>query len=434
MLTDRYDLPLSTASAAARDAYVRASDLLLSMYPGAIEAFDDAIAADPDFALAHTGKAQVLLTGGDVAAALQSLAAARSVSVPLSAWETSHIAIFDLLAAGQSEAALAALRIHLGTWPRDALALTPTAFTNGLIGSSGRADAKRAMIHLLDSLAPHYGDDWWFAAHHGMALSEDGQRAAADARIERSLAQNPNNAWAAHARTHLCYENGDPNAARAFLAPWLTTYPRDAPLYSHLSWHLALSDLEAGNAAEALRLYQQAFSLGSHSGAPRAKLTDGASFLWRWELAGQKRDTGAWRELHDFAIAALPRAGAALADLHVALTQAVEGDDAALEARVRQIENLAQEGRYPSDHCVPLLARAFNAFEQRDFAAAIDGLQPVVSEIERLGGSRAQLDLVEFTLLQAYLNADRPADARRLLGERRRGAAGVPVSGLARSR
>src|SRR5271165_2235113 len=161
MLTDRYDLPLSTWSSAARDAYVQGSDLLLTMYPGAIEAFDRAIASDPDFALAHTGKAQVLLAGGNVAAASQSLAAARSVAARLSAWEASHIAFFELLASGDTEAALAALRIHLSTWPRDALALTPTAFTNGLIGSSGRADAKRAMTELLNSLAPHYGDDWW---------------------------------------------------------------------------------------------------------------------------------------------------------------------------------------------------------------------------------------------------------------------------------
>jgi len=50
MLTDRYDLALSTASAAARDAYVQATDLALTFYPGAAEAYDQAIAADPGFA------------------------------------------------------------------------------------------------------------------------------------------------------------------------------------------------------------------------------------------------------------------------------------------------------------------------------------------------------------------------------------------------
>jgi hypothetical protein len=50
MLTDGYDLVLSTASSAARDAYVQASDLALTFYPGAAEAYDRAITADPDFA------------------------------------------------------------------------------------------------------------------------------------------------------------------------------------------------------------------------------------------------------------------------------------------------------------------------------------------------------------------------------------------------
>ena len=61
MLADRYDLPLSTTSAAARDAYVQGCDLALTLYPGAVDAFDRAIAADPGFALAPAGKAQVLL-------------------------------------------------------------------------------------------------------------------------------------------------------------------------------------------------------------------------------------------------------------------------------------------------------------------------------------------------------------------------------------
>ena len=282
----------------------------------------------------------------------------------------------------------------MNAWPRDALVLGTTAFTNGLIGSSGRAGQKRTLLELLDRLAPSYGDDWWFTAHHGMALSENGQRDAARPKIDRSLAQNPSNPWAAHARAHLCYEEGDANAARAFLASWLTTYPRDGLLYSHLSWHLALGDLEAGDAAAALRLFREAFSPDVHSGPPRGKLNDAVSFLWRWELAGHPRDAEAWRVMHDFANGAFPRAGAAFSDMHIALAQAVAGDDAALEARARQIDELAREGRYPSGPFVPAVSRAFAAFERRDFSAAIDALEPIAGELERIGGSRAQLDLV----------------------------------------
>ena len=431
MLTDGYGLPLSTASPAARDAYVEGCEAKLTMYPGAIEAFDRAIAADSGFALAHAAKAHALLERGDAAAARASMATANSVAAGLSSREASHIAFFDLLVAGDAEAALSVLNAHLNAWPRDGVVLATAAFTNGLIGSSGRAGQKRALLELLDRLAPSYGDDWWFTAHHGMALSENGQREAARPKIDRSLAQNPKNPWAAHARAHLCYEEGDPHAARAFLASWLTTYPRNGSLYSHLNWHLALGHLEAGDAAPAYRLFRKAFAPDVHSGPSRGKVTDPVSFLWRWELAGHPRDVDVWRMVHDFATGAFPRAGVAFSDMHIVLAQAVAGNDPALEAREQQMEELVSQGRYPSGSCVPAVSRAFAAFERRDFSAAIDALEPIAAELERIGGSRAQLDLVEFTLLKAYVGADRTKDARRMLSARRRGSLSPPVAGLA---
>ena len=162
MLTDRYELPLSTASSAARDAYVEGCEAKLTMYPGAIERFERAIAADPGFALAHAARAHVLLERGEAVAARASMAAANPLAAGLSVREASHIAFFDLLAAGDAEAALSAVRSHLNAWSRDAVVLGTTAFTNGLIGSSGRAGQKRTLLDLLDWLAPHYGDDFWF--------------------------------------------------------------------------------------------------------------------------------------------------------------------------------------------------------------------------------------------------------------------------------
>ena len=75
------------------------------------------------------------------------------------------------------------------------------------------------------------------------------------------------------------------------------------------------------------------------------------------------------------------------------------------------------------------MSHAFAAFERQDFAAAIDALRPIAGELERIGGSRAQLDLVEFTLLKAYLAAGRLDDARRMLSARGRGSSRIPVAG-----
>src|ERR1700693_2953001 len=104
MLADRYDLALSITSAAARDDYVQGCDLALTLYPGAVEAFDRAIAIDPGFALAHAGKAQVLMREGNMGAARAALAEVKDLAPGLPPREASHIAFFDLVFAGRTDA------------------------------------------------------------------------------------------------------------------------------------------------------------------------------------------------------------------------------------------------------------------------------------------------------------------------------------------
>ena len=106
------------------------------------------------------------------------------------------------------------------------------------------------------------------------------------------------------------------------------------------------------------------------------------------------------------------------------------GDEAGLAGRAGQIEALAGEGRYPSGSFLPAVARGFAAYERQDFAGAIEALAPLAGQNERIGGSRAQHDLIDFTLLRACLRADRLDDARRFLAVRRPGASGVPVEGF----
>jgi len=430
MLADRFGLPLSTSSAAASAAYVDASERALTFYPGALAAYDDALAAEPNFALAHAGKAQVLMREGNVAGARAGLLIAKELAVGLTEREASHIAILDLGSNGQTEAAIVAARNHLAAWPLDALVISIAANPNGLIGGSGRLGQKHQIAELMDSVAPHYGDDYWFLSYHAMALSEDGRLAEARKKIERSVALNSKNAHGAHGFAHVCYESGEPGTAQEFLLPWLAEYPRDGFFYGHLSWHLSLVEIALGHWVDAQELYRDAIELGRHSGGPQQKMSDGCAFLWRSELAGLPRDATAWRLMYEYAGEALPRPGSGLADLHVILAHAVMGDDAALERRNRQIEELAASGRYPSGSYLPALARGFAAFERRDFTAAIEALAPLAGRNERIGGSRAQHDLIEFTLLKAYLGARRLEEAERLLSVRRPGASGVPVAGI----
>ena len=82
--------------------------------------------------------------------------------------------------------------------------------------------------------------------------------------------------------------------------------------------------------------------------------------------------------------------------------------------------------------------------DKESFAFSAEGLLPLginlavieytlapTARLERIGGSRAQHDLIEFTLLRAYIEANRLQEAKRLLDVRRPGASGVPVTGIA---
>ncbi len=432
MLADRYDLPVSTASAAARDAYVEGCELALTIYPGALECFERALAADPGLALAHAGRAQVFMREGNVTAAREAMAAAKAFAAGVTARESGHIRFFDLAFSSQGDAAIEALYAHLAQWPRDALMVAVATNPNGLIGSSGRIGQKRQAAALLDELAPHYGDDYWFLSYHAIALGEDGRVAEARPKIERSVMLNSKNAHCAHGMAHVCYEGDDAAGGRDFLTSWLATYPREGAFHGHLSWHLALFELGAGNWTAAQQRYRDAIAPDRHPGGPQQKVWDGVAFLWRSELAGHPRDGPAWRALYDYAGTALPRPGAGLADLHVMLANAVMRDAAALDARARQIEAQAREGRYASGAYVPELAHAFVAFERGDYPGAIATLAPLAKQSERIGGSRAQHDLIEFTLLKAYINAERLEEARQMLMGRRAGAQVVSVAGLPR--
>jgi hypothetical protein len=119
---DRYGLPLSTSSEAAAAAYREGVDLMFSAWPGAGEALDTAIAADPDFALAHIARARHHFIYADVKAAQAKVAKARElVARNGTAREKGHVETLALGMEGQSAKSLSLALAHLDEWPRDAM-------------------------------------------------------------------------------------------------------------------------------------------------------------------------------------------------------------------------------------------------------------------------------------------------------------------------
>jgi len=76
------------------------------------------------------------------------------------------------------------------------------------------------------------------------------------------------------------------------------------------------------------------------------------------------------------------------------------------------------------------LVAGFAAYAKQQWDEAIRLFEEALPETVRIGGSRAQRDLVEHTLLAAYLTAGRPEDARRLVAKRTDRRATVPIAGF----
>jgi hypothetical protein len=146
---------------------------------------------------------------------------------------------------------------------------------------------------------------------------------------------------------------------------------------------------------------------------PRTQIVDAAQFLWRWELAGHQRDHAAWEALERLAGRLSPHAAFYFTDWHTAIADASAGDSTGLDALVGEMDERARIGRYPEGGIVQETARGLAAFAAGDWANAINRLSPLLAETERLAGSRAQLDLIEFTVLRACVEAAARRNARR---------------------
>ena len=158
-LEDRYGLPLSTASDQAASAYREGVDLMLAGWTGTAETLERAIAADPDFALAHIARARVHAFYQQGELARQKAAAARElVAKRGTERERSHVETLALAIEGRLPDAIAAMSEHIDAWPRDAVVLSLPLGAFGLFAFSGMADHDRARHELCERVAQHYGD------------------------------------------------------------------------------------------------------------------------------------------------------------------------------------------------------------------------------------------------------------------------------------
>ena len=395
------DLPLSVASPQARDAYVEGLGLLLTAKPGPERAFQRAIAADPRFALAHAGEARALFLIAKMPEAKAAALMARELAKNLPQRERNNVEVAILPIEGGAAKAYALARDHLKLYPRDAMVLAPCTGVFGLIGFSGRKGREQELLQLMEELAPQWGEDAWFLGQLAFARVESGDTKGARKPIERSLDFDPRSAHGAHVMAHVHYEAGEKEAGLRFLQEWLPDYGREGLLHCHLNWHVALWQMELGDHEGAMRTYLKSVHPGGSWGPPINVISDGASFLWRSELAGRPRDAKLWQEVSTYGSRNFPAAGLAFADVHRALAYAATGDELALDTLLGQLREREKAGKLLAGPIVPALAQAFGTFAKKDYAKALALVEHYLAEHERIGGSRAQRKLIDLTLAAA---------------------------------
>ena len=312
---------------------------------------------------------------------------------------------------GEMVKAKALLRAHVAEFPRDAQCLSLAM----LILPGGASDSRAKRLAFLQQYAGAYGDDWWFLGTLGMAMEEDDRFTEARRLTERSLALYPRNGGAAHWLAHVYYETSDHSAGREFLDGWMGPYPSGAPHHCHFLWHLALFEITSGHYRRALDLFEHGIS--GAAGA-RSQLPDAASLLWRCRLYGYAPATLPWDVVQAITAQDAFNPSFALLAAHAALAYAGAGDLVALDALEQALRDLTARGNEVAGSVTASLAAGIGAFARGQYDDAVRLLTPIAGEIVRIGGSNAQREVFEETLLEAMLRSGRFDEAEALLRRR----------------
>ncbi len=411
MHTDRFGLPVTTTSARALALYDDTIDRLFALQLGGDEMIDEALALDPEFALAHCAKARTLMMAGDAPTAREFAARGRDLAMNLSTRERNYAAIVHMALRGDSQDALRAVREHAAAYPRDPVPLSFALGVYGLLGFGGFKDFQDQQVALLASVAPAWGDDWWFLASLGWAYVEAGRADDGIPMLDRALELAPDNANAVHGRAHGYYEQGAAAEGEAFIDQWLPGYDRAAPLHGHLSWHQALFALQRGDFERAVSIYRGGVSPSASEALPMFTVIDGAAFAARCAMYGRPLSVADLDDLMTFADERFPKPGLPFVNAHLALAHVADGQAAGLAELCAGVQALLDDGRQASGPVVADVCRALLAFAEARYADAAHRLDQVLPELPRLGGSGAQRDVFIDAAIAAHRRAGGEAAA-----------------------
>jgi len=408
MLDDAFGNPVGTLSVEARDAYDLGVSRFLGAELGVSDAFKIAINADEGFALAYIGLARNMQLLSQLDGVKANLTTARNLARGLSARERSHIEVSALLLEGNAPAARAAVYEHVKEWPTDVMIAQMCTSVFGLIGFSGLPGREAEQLAFITTLMPHYGNNWWYRTQLAFAQLEVGQLDAAEVNIEVAMNANPRSAHTAHIRAHLYYENMEDKEGLSYLSNWCKTYDPSATLYNHIYWHIGLWSLETGDIDRMWQVLDINISPEKSQGPPLNVLTDAASLLFRAELAGLKVPVERWNKLSVYALSKFPNPGLGFADLHAAISHSRSGNRNALDVIIDSDNGAVSD-------LTKTLATGYREMEDGNWAMAAKQFCHAMRDHARIGGSKAQRDLIDYSLASCLVRDGRQQEARTLL-------------------
>ena len=419
-LLDQHGHRVSGANARSLDAFEQAQRELRCFIDDPVASVDRAIAESPDMPMAHVLKAWLHLLGTEPAGrAVADECNRAAAALPADERERAHLAASQALAAGRLQEASMRLEDLSVRWPRDLLALQVGHQLDFFQGDSRMlrdriARALPAWDHGIDGYHAVLG-------MHAFGLEETADYAQAELQGRRAVDLEPRDGWAWYAVAHVAEMRNAPRDGIAWLRPHRDTWSAGSFLIVHNTWHLALFELELDGHDEALRLYDDTIAGG---GMPQLlDLVDASAMLWRLHLRGV--DVGArWQPLAERWAQLHAEGGAgqyAFNDLHAMLAYVGVGREAdqraLLDSMQAALDKDDDNAVFTRDVGLPA-AQAIRAFAQGDAAQAVRLLRPVRSRAHRFGGSHAQRDLIDLTLLAAVERASDAALAAALAAER----------------
>jgi tetratricopeptide (TPR) repeat protein len=455
--------PCSSTSAVARDALEHALWRLVSFYDAPLADLDAATAADPAWCLPHLVRAGFFLGLNEPAMqpqALAALALAQPGLAHATAREKAHHQALQQLAQGRWHQASRTWHALLLQHPRDLLALQWAHVWDFYRGDTEalRQLPARALPEWLedDPLYPYA------LALHAFGLEENNLYPQAEDAGRRALGINPRVPWAMHAVAHVMEMQGRYEDGAVWLRQQQPQWAEGNGFAVHLWWHKTLFRLEALDVAGALRL------VDCHMANPQLEAAlqrvDTAAALWRLWLLGEDVTArcaalvGGWalddgngnsngNSNHHSSTSGAAASGYtpghyAFTDWHVVMALVGAGDVPRAEHWVaRCAQQLLQAPTQTpalapgsataataaittTNHTVardvglPLM-RGVLALARGNADGACDSIGPVRGAAQRLGGSRAQRDLIDQTLMAAAAQGGRTSLGLAVLNERR---------------